>query len=430
MYDYYHVKLYVIFIGGIMNKYIILFVFSIIFLNSCGVVSSILGGDYNDTVYDDGVLTYYDEYTSSTKRFKVINENNMIETKTFRTYAESDNLIIYVENGANVQRSSVSKIGYSFNKYYSDLVSIYGQHTDVDGNGKIDILLFSMNPPGASTVTLGYFYGADLLLGYFNDAEILYMDLTLVNSVPEMMSGTILHELQHLINFNVNDINKGRAMDVWLNEALSESTSILYSPITVTSRIEEFNDMGGYYCFYTWSLPIAVFANYPSASVFMNWLYSASGNDKTVFRDIASSSQLNDYNKVLSSVSSRGIAGTWEELLLNWMEGIFSYQVSGVNPVFRRSGETVPLYPGALVAYYGSLGSISDNNLSTRKLNANIEIALNKDVYIGDSPSAINIQIPNSINSMQDKSSSQSSKPYVPKYRNILFDNEGNIKKY
>ncbi|WP_157153208.1 peptidase M30, hyicolysin [Brachyspira murdochii] len=413
-----------------MKKYIILFILSIIFLNSCGVVGSILGSNYNNPVYDDGVLTYYDEYTSVTKRFRVINENNTVEIKLFRTYAESDNLIIYVENGADVKRSSVSKIGSDFNKYYSDLVSIYGQHTDVDGNGKIDILLFSMNPPGASTVTLGYFYGADLLLGYFNDAEILYMDLTLVNSVPEMMSGTILHELQHLINFNVNDINKGRAMDVWLNEALSESTSILYSPITVTSRIEEFNDMGGYYCFYTWSLPMNIFANYPSASVFVNWLYSASGNDRTVFRDIASSSQVNDYNKILSSVSRRGIANTWEELLLNWMEGVFSYQLPGVNPVFRSSGETVLLYPGALVAYYGSLGTVSDNNLSTRKLNSNIEIALNKDTYVGDNPSAVNIQIPNSINSMQYKSSSQVSKPYVPKYRNILLDRDGNVKKY
>lgn len=427
---YYHVKLYVIFIGGIVKKYIILFIFSIIFLNSCGVVSSILGVDHDSAVYDDGVLTYYDEYSSSMKVFKVINENNRTETKIFRIYAESDNLAIYVENGANVQMSSVSKIGSDFNKYYSDLVSIYGNHTDVDGNGKINILLFSMNPAGASTVTLGYFYGADLLSGYFNDAEILYMDLNYVNNYPEIMSGTILHELQHLINFNVNDINKGRSMDLWLNESLSESTSILYSPTTASSRINEFNSMGGYYCFYTWTLPIDVFANYPSASIFMNWLYSKSGNDKTVFRDIASSSQFNDYNKVLSSVSSRGIASSWEELLFNWMEGVFSYQVSGVNPVVRRSGETVALYPGALVVYYGSLGSISDNNLSTRKLNSNIEIALNKDTYVGDSPTAVNIQIPNSINAMQYKSSSQSSKPYVPKYRNILFDKDGNVRKY
>ena len=413
-----------------MKKYIILFIFSIIFLNSCGVVSSILGVDHDSAVYDDGVLTYYDEYSSSMKVFKVINENNRTETKIFRIYAESDNLAIYVENGANVQMSSVSKIGSDFNKYYSDLVSIYGNHTDVDGNGKINILLFSMNPAGASTVTLGYFYGADLLSGYFNDAEILYMDLNYVNNYPEIMSGTILHELQHLINFNVNDINKGRSMDLWLNESLSESTSILYSPTTASSRINEFNSMGGYYCFYTWTLPIDVFANYPSASIFMNWLYSKSGNDKTVFRDIASSSQFNDYNKVLSSVSSRGIASSWEELLFNWMEGVFSYQVSGVNPVVRRSGETVALYPGALVVYYGSLGSISDNNLSTRKLNSNIEIALNKDTYVGDSPTAVNIQIPNSINAMQYKSSSQSSKPYVPKYRNILFDKDGNVRKY
>ena len=39
----------------------------------------------------------------------------------------------------------------------------------------------------------------------------------------------MLHEFQHLINASVNQINGGKAMDLWLNEALSESTSVLFA---------------------------------------------------------------------------------------------------------------------------------------------------------------------------------------------------------
>ena len=410
-----------------MKKYqlLVLLLFSLLFINSCGVLDGILGSG-NNIGYDDGIFTYYDEYSSASKVFYVINEYTKVERKRFRVYAESDNLIVYIEDGKNVSRSSISQMGSIFHKNYADLVSIYGSHTDVDGNGKINILLFSMNPAGATTATLGYFYPGDLILGSFNDAEILYMDVDLMDRIPDVMSGTILHELQHLINYNVN---LGKNIDLWLNESLSESTSILYSPETAQSRIEEFNNMGGYYCFYTWDLPLGIFANYPSASVFMNWLYRTSGNDKTVFRDIAKSTYNNSYDRVLSVASSRGIATTWDSLLLNWIDGLLNYQVTGISPKFRNPGENISLYPGALVAYYGSLGSSANNNLVTRKFNSNIEIALNKDTFVGESPTAINIQIPNStVRNMNYSFASQ--KPYTPKYRNILFGTNGEIKKY
>ncbi|WP_300703623.1 peptidase M30, hyicolysin, partial [uncultured Brachyspira sp.] len=343
---------------------------------------------------------------------------------------ESDNLIIYAESGKSIRDSSIHYISNEFNKYYNDIVSVYGRHTDVDGNGKIKILLLNINPSNVTTAVAGYFYPLDLF-GRFNTGEILYMDLEMVNNDPDYMAGTIFHELQHLINFNVNLFEKSREMSLWLNESLSESTSILFNSYTASSRIEEFNRIN-YYCFYTWNLPIDIFSNYPSASLFMNWIYKCSKNNKDVFRKIASSKDFNDYNKVIKSVSSLIIGNSWDTLLLNWIEAINKNEIDGAKLSIRKSGENIKLYPGALIAYRGALQN--SGNLVTKSSSSGLQFALNKDMYTGESPSYINITIPNSsyplMASKSYNSSSESNENYKPKYRNILFGNNGQIKKY
>ena len=242
---------------------------------------------------------------------------------------------------------------------------------------------------------------------------------------------SIWHEFQHLINFNVNYIRNGRQMSTWLNEALSESTSVLFSPTTVNSRINEFNNMQGYYCFYTWNLPLQnIFANYPSVSVFMNWLYQKNGKNSSVFQNIAKYSSLDDYNRVLNNVSFTGTS-TWDDLLLKWLEGVKNNEVAGANLQIQKGGYTVSLFPGAAVAYSGSIQA--SGNLVTKNLPDGIQIALNKDTYVGSSPTHINIDVPKASSiqaSKMYKSVSKDDKPYIPKYRHILFDKDGKIKEY
>ncbi|WP_300367773.1 peptidase M30, hyicolysin [Brachyspira sp.] len=398
-----------------MKRTIFILLFFTIFINSC----SVIGFDPRNNLSD----YYYVMRINSFNKEKV-------DYVKFENIYESEKLIIYAESGVDVRNSSIHYIATEFNKHYNDMVSVYGKHTDVDNNGKIKILLLNINPPNSTIAVLGYFYPLDLL-GKFNKGEILYMDIEHVNNDPYHMAGTIFHELQHLINFNVNFFEKGREMSIWLNEGLSESTSILFSPYTVNSRIEEFNKID-YYCFYTWELPIDVFSNYPSVSVFMNWLYKRSRNNKDVFRKIASSKEVNDYTKVLNSISSLGIGNSWDSLLLNWIEGIGNNEVNGAKLSLAKSGSNIPIYPGALIAYSGSLSSTG--NLVTKSLSSGLQLALNKDMYIGQSPSAINVNIPNSSYSLRASklynASLNNNENYKPKYRNILFGNDGQIKKY
>uniref|UniRef100_UPI003F4C771F peptidase M30 n=1 Tax=Brachyspira catarrhinii TaxID=2528966 RepID=UPI003F4C771F len=378
----------------------------------------------------DGLI--YPNNSMGQKTFKADYKEQGNKPYDFYKVAEYDKLIVYVMAGSGYKPESVDYIAKVFDDNYAEEVRIYGEHTDVDKNGKIIILLLELNASYSGGVITGYFYGKDLLLDINNNAEILYMDIKMVNVSPQYMSGTIQHEFQHLINFNVNYIRNGRQMSTWLNEALSESTSILFfNKIKVDSRINEFNTMQGYYCFYTWNLPLQnIFANYPSVSVFMNWLYQKNGKNSSVFQNIAKYSSLDDYNRVLNNVSFTG-ASSWDDLLFKWLEGINNNEVAGANLQIQKGGYAIPLFPGAAVAYVGNI-QVS-GNLVTKDLPDGIQIALNKDTYVGSSPTYINIDVPK-IELIQAsrmyKTVSKDDKPYIPKYRHVLFDKDGKIKEY
>ena len=346
---------------------------------------------------------------------------------------ETENLIVYVEKDESYNSSSLDLVCNEFEKHYAKEKSIYGNHTDVDNNGKIIILFLDLNPEsGNGSILSGYFNPADLIDGQGNNADMLYMDLGGLNNNPYYMAGTILHELQHLKNYNVNVLENGTEMDVWLNEALSESTSVLFNSTTVNSRNKEFNSIN-YYCFYTWDLPINVFANYPSASVFMNWLYVKSDYDENVFKNIAASKSVSSYNRVLSQVAA--ISSSWDSLLLQWIDDVNNGIVSGakINKINKNYVNlSIPLYPGALLVLNLSNGvniSYSSSFLKSKQNNDSV-ILLNSDTYTGSNPTYINIKlVDNSSSILRSASkSSEQTNSYIevisnakPKYRNILL---------
>ncbi|WP_157143755.1 peptidase M30 [Brachyspira pilosicoli] len=346
---------------------------------------------------------------------------------------ETENLIVYVEKDESYNSSSLDLVCNEFEKYYAKEKSIYGNHTDVDNNGKIIILFLDLNPEsGNGSILNGYFNPDDLIDGQGNNADMLYMDLGGLNNNPYYMAGTILHELQHLINYNVNVLGNGRDIEVWLNEALSESTSVLFNKTTVNSRNREFNSIN-YYCFYTWDLPINVFANYPSASVFMNWLYIKSGYNDNIFKNIAASKEVNAYRRVLSTVNT--ISSSWDSLLIQWIEDVNNGLVSGakINKIDKTYANTyIPLFPGALLVFdQVVVGNIDTSSISLlkSKQNNNSLILLNNDTYVGNSPTAVNITFNSSSSSiLRSAKSSAQTNSYLevisntkPKYRNILL---------
>ena len=386
-----------------MSKFLLLISFiSIVFFNSCSESVYKVSANRNDFYV---MRINGSQYAEKIKIFKV---------------EETANLIIYAESGYSINYNYVIYVAKKFEDNYSKMINIYGNHTDVDKNGKIIILFQKINANiSGNSIVMGYFLPNDLIYGDFNNAEILYMDINLLNKNPLLIAGTVLHEFQHLINFNVNYIQKGKDMSLWLNESLSESTSILFDSYMTRNRIEEFNNIN-YYCFYTWDLPFYpnMFVNYPSASVFMNWLYQKNNRNENVFRNIAHSSESEDYKKVLGAA---GYGNDWEGLLINWIDGIKKGQVNGakINNWNSTWTTTAYLYPGALV--YG-----------------NSKIHVNPSTDLSDNPQAIRAQIYEDnfiITSRSADNTVNENNIYLqttqkPKYIDLVFDKDGKIKKY
>lgn len=357
----------------------------------------------------------------------------------------SDNLAIYLQNGQNVSAYALNKLAQEFDYYYTSMTNIYGTHSDIDANGKIIILLMDINKTkGNGNQILGYFNPSDMHGN--NKGEILYMDISNANNKTDNAIGTIIHEFQHLINYSYVMSGARNEMDSWLNEALSESTSILFNKATAESRINEFNKIN-YYCFYTWDIPTNIsnngknntHVNYPSASVFMNWLYQKNGSNDSIFKTIASSKELGDYKKVLSAANGiSGLSGaTWDSLLLDWMSEIVT---NGNNwkttnkPTNNCASGDVSLYPGAMIVCDSCSNSGTSANIVTTNINngKSKTIILNKDTNLKGSP----IKVSNLVSTSQTSSKARMSRSAIRNDNNeesrdinILLDRNGNIKK-
>ena len=356
----------------------------------------------------------------------------------------SDNLAIYLQNSQKVSAYALNKLAQEFDYYYTSMTNIYGTHSDIDANGKIIILLMDINKTKDSgSQVLGYFNPSDMHGN--NKGEILYMDISNANNNTDKAIGTIIHEFQHLINYNYVISGERNEMSSWLNEALSESTSILFNKTTAESRINEFNKIN-YYCFYTWNAPkqeisngssniVNSLFNYPSASVFMHWLYQTNGCDRNIFKTIASSKELGDYNKVL--LAAKGISGlggaTWDSLLLDWMSVIVtngSKWTTTNKPTNNCASGNVSLYPGAMIVCDNYTNGAS-GNIVTNKVNGGSgkTIVLNKDTNLKGP--AVNVSVTSSTSSKarMKRSAIRNDNNEESRDINILLDRNGNIKK-
>lgn len=359
----------------------------------------------------------------------------------------SDNLAIYLQNGKNISAYALNKLAQEFDCYYTSMTNIYGTHSDIDANGKIIILLMDINKTkGGSSQVLGYFNPSDMHGN--NKGEILYMDLINANDNTDKAIGTIIHEFQHLINYSYVISGERNEMSSWLNEALSESTSILFNKTTAESRINEFNKIN-YYCFYTWNAPKQRVTNgnddkvttnglfnYPSASVFMHWLYQKNGSNGSIFQTIASPKGLSDYNKVLSA--AKGISGysvsSWDGLLLDWMSEIVtngSNWTTTNKPTNNCASGDVSLYPGAMVVC-DSYTNGASGNIVTNKVNGGSgkTIVLNKDTTLGKGATSVKVSVSSTSSKARMKRSAiRNDNNEESRDINILLDRNGNIKK-
>ncbi|HYR31118.1 MAG TPA: hypothetical protein VEO93_04300 [Gemmatimonadales bacterium] len=164
--------------------------------------------------------------------------------------AVQSTLVIYVDNAApagGLSTADLDTLAQTFDsRLYAVDTSAFGRESDVDGNGKVIVLMTPLvnklvtktqcNDPGGGFVA-GFFFGADIDPVFatdsrFNHAEVFYSlvadpDSVLscahaVSEVKHVVPVTFIHEFQHMISYNQHVLIKGGDPEVlWLNEGFS-----------------------------------------------------------------------------------------------------------------------------------------------------------------------------------------------------------------
>ena len=352
---------------------------------------------------NDGTITYYDPNNAIVKTYSYsINDaktDNMIATEgAFKKIAESANAIIYVEESQvdkGITKESILSFVREFENYLPREIEVYGEIPDFDGNGKVIFLMANLNTNETTSKLGGYFSASDLIFGKYGvPGEYLYINVP----TDDNTAGLMIHELQHLINY-YNNAMQGKAMDIWLNEALSESTSHIFSPTITDSRKNYFNS-NTYYSFYSWYLkytdntsvfsPNHILISYASSSMFMKWLDTKTGGNFNIYKEIAHSDpSLTSEERLINVLSKYNLGSDLNTILFNWIEGINNGDIQGLNigvidPTdtnFNKSG-TIPLLPKSLVLYSTADNTqiTSGGKLLTRDLGQGLSVVINTSV--------------------------------------------------
>lgn len=144
-----------------------------------------------------------------------------------------DELAAYwVESGLVLDRNALALAAERLHaRYYPLLTATFGQEArpGVDGDSRFHVLHI-LGPPDADE--LGYFSDEDeyprALFPGSNEREMVYLNLSQLEVGTPLYDGTLVHEVQHLIQWNL-DANE----DAWLNEGLSQVAETLVGLDTV-----------------------------------------------------------------------------------------------------------------------------------------------------------------------------------------------------
>lgn len=135
--------------------------------------------------------------------------------------AITDRAYFWVEDGLDLDQAAVAKVADRFtNEYYPRIINLFGEvwQPGIDNDPRFSVL----HTTGAgSDGELGRFNSIDeyprALYSNSNEQEIIYLNMDQLELGSHLYFGTLVHELQHLIQWYV-DPNEV----LWLNEGMSQ----------------------------------------------------------------------------------------------------------------------------------------------------------------------------------------------------------------
>ncbi|MDL5039756.1 Ig-like domain-containing protein [Heyndrickxia coagulans] len=204
-------------------------------------------------------------------------------------------------NNNDITEDEATLLGNEFdNKIYRLDVDNFGLPSDVDQNGKVNILCYDIQDgfSGSGGYVAGYFSPRDLYNdSYSNESEIFYIDtyplmgMSATKDVSQAYS-TLAHEFQHMINFNQKVFVQGLTdMDTWMDEGLSMAAEQIYTGAPLNDRIDYYNEDAditkGHSLLY-WDYEGDTLANYSLSYLFMEYLKAQCGQGNTIYKELIS----------------------------------------------------------------------------------------------------------------------------------------------
>ncbi|KYC65985.1 Ig-like domain-containing protein [Heyndrickxia coagulans] len=226
-----------------------------------------------------------------------------IETSDFSSISATllysgDHANVWVNNN-DITEDEAALLGKEFdNKIYRSDVDNFGMPSDVDQNGKVNILCYDIQDgfSGSGGYVAGYFSPRDLYqYSYSNQSEIFYIDtyplmgMSATKDVSQAYS-TLAHEFQHMINFNQKVFVQGLTdTDTWMDEGLSMAAEQIYTGAPLNDRIDYYNEDAditkGHSLLY-WDYEGDTLANYSLSYLFMEYLKAQCGQGNKIYKEL------------------------------------------------------------------------------------------------------------------------------------------------
>jgi len=176
------------------------------------------------------------------RTFKVIGSRSDFAEVQATARVVGEHAALYVDDRASgiVSDTWLGRMSALFDDpIHSVVTSIFGEPSDIDGNGRV-IILFTpevniLTDRGDDGFVAGFFFGLDLLAGHENSnaSEIFYMltpdpngtysDRRLASTLLRQLPPILAHEFQHMVHFNQRVLLRGgQGTDaLWLSEGLA-----------------------------------------------------------------------------------------------------------------------------------------------------------------------------------------------------------------
>lgn len=191
----------------------------------------------SDPGYRDDAPDYY-----GSEMFKEIEAKCVALTDHCAIYVatEQEN-ILYGSNEitfAMIQARALRFANY-FEQIYQLETKLFGEPFRMSmapGKNEVEILIYDIDANNTAGGVVGFFWGKDYFTEeaqpYSNETEMFYLDSYYVRDYEKIAYSTLIHEFQHMINFNQKIILGGMySVETWYNEMMSMIAEDMIYPV-------------------------------------------------------------------------------------------------------------------------------------------------------------------------------------------------------